>query len=494
MILPIFDSLTHPTIDGNWILPKYPQCASMENLQEQMRSNNIKKAFAVGMKGIGSYHEDVFLDLIKHAENLYPIAFFSLSEKEGKSEIDAELKSIKTKGFIGIKLHPCIDNFMLDNPMLPFLIDRANEYKLVILMCTYFYSNKQSISVNNIEKLADLLNKISQQSKIILLHGGSVRLLEMTEIVRSFPNVLLDLSFTFCKYEGSSIDYDISYLFQNFDRRICIGSDYPEISQFNLRKRFDYFAQNISSEKAENIAYKNISEYMSNSVAGGGGTPIINDEDKKNVIDRYTERYKKYGYDPKTLGWDKGKQNIRFNILLSQFNLGNRSILDIGCGFGDLNKYLSDKLDNYSYLGIDIVPDLINEANCRYSKKGICFKCGDFLAEDINENFDYAIGSGIFNFKLKNEDNYEYIERIIKKAFSLCKIGIAFDFLSDKVDYQYAHTFHSSPEKILSIAYKYTRNISLRNDYMPFEFSLFMFKDDGFAKEDTIFNVYKKKY
>lgn len=73
----------------------------------------------------------------------------------------------------------------------------------------------------------------------------------------------------------------------------------------------------------------------------------------------------------------------------------------------------------------------------------------------------------------------------------LCSDGLAFDFLSDKVDYRHEHTFHSSPEKVLEIAYKYSRNIVLRNDYMPFEFAIIIFKDDGFDKQDTVFHRYK---
>jgi len=216
----------------------------------------------------------------------------------------------------------------------------------------------------------------------------------------------------------------------------------------------------------------------------------INDKDK--IIHRYSERYNEFGYDPKTLGWNKGKQDLRFDILTSQFDLNEMSILDIGCGFGDLNKFLSTKNIDYSYYGIDIVEKLIIEAQERYSSDKIKFKCGDFLKEEI-DFFDYAIGSGIFNFKLDNEDNYTYIERVIDKAFSNCRIGVAFDFLTDKVDFQYDHTFHSAPEKIISMIFKYTRNIIFRNDYMPFEFSVFLFKNDSFEKHDTIFNLYKEK-
>ena len=71
-------------------------------------------------------------------------------------------------------------------------------------------------------------------------------------------NTLLDLSLTLCKYAGSSLDMDIQFLFKSFDRRVCIGSDHPEIRLSQVRERFNHFAANTAKEKAENIAYKNI--------------------------------------------------------------------------------------------------------------------------------------------------------------------------------------------------------------------------------------------
>ena len=55
---------------------------------------------------------------------------------------------------------------------------------------------------------------------------------------------------------------------------------------------------------------------------------------------------------------------------------------------------------------------------------------------------------------------------------------------------KYGHTFHFAPDKILSMGYKYTRNVVFRNDCLPFEFAIFLFKDDSFDKETTIFNRY----
>jgi len=74
--------------------------------------------------------------------------------------------------------------------------------------------------------------------------------------------VLLDLSFTLCKYEGSSIDLDIRYLFEKFDRRICIGSDSPEFDLSKLRQRFNQLTEGLDIVKKKNIGFQNLQAYV----------------------------------------------------------------------------------------------------------------------------------------------------------------------------------------------------------------------------------------
>lgn len=261
--IPIFDTLSHPTITRDWMLPKYPQTASIEKMLVDMRTYNIKKTFAVGMKDIGGYEEDTYVDFINTFGQGYflPIAFFDFKELDLLT-IERRLIEIKQKGYCGIKLHPRFANFILSDERLPYIIDVANELDLIPLLCTFFYCNHQSILDNNIERLGDLLMKCSSDSDLILLHGGLTRLLETMELVRFFPNALLDLSLTMGKYEGTHLDSDVEYIFKFFDRRTVIGTDSPEINHETLRRRFDYFASKTTQEKAENIAYKNIESVL----------------------------------------------------------------------------------------------------------------------------------------------------------------------------------------------------------------------------------------
>lgn len=257
----IVDSLTHPTLNSNWIKPDDLGKSNILALLKQMDENNIIKAFAVGMQGIGNYNEEQYVKFIQEAsDKLIPIAFYHFSSMRSESEIEERLKVISTLGYRGIKIHPRIGELSLNHELLPFLIQSANSKKLIVQICTYFYDSKRGSNENNIISLISLLEKISDQ-KLILVHSGSVKLMEYHEIARVFPKILLDLSFTLCKYEGSSIDLDISHLFKYFDQRICIGSDFPEFSLFDLRRRFNHFSEGLSKQKKQNISHKNILDY-----------------------------------------------------------------------------------------------------------------------------------------------------------------------------------------------------------------------------------------
>ena len=55
----------------------------------------------------------------------------------------------------------------------------------------------------------------------------------------------------------------------------------------------------------------------------------------KKMISTYENQLKKFGPVPAALGCPKGRQDIRFEALTEYLIKGN-SLLDYGCGFGDL--------------------------------------------------------------------------------------------------------------------------------------------------------------
>lgn len=260
--IPIFDSLTHPTLNNDWILSGTSKTSNIDILLADMLKYNIKKALAVGILGVGMYDEDHYAEFIRSkTDKLIPIAFLDVNNLKSISETKQKLNKLKMLGYRGIKLHPRIGNFNLTNKLLPYIIKYSNDINLTILLCTYFYDNKINSHLNNTINLIALLENVND-AKLILLHGGGIKLLEFMEIARAFKNILLDLSFTILKYQKSSINSDISFLFSDFDRRICIGSDFPEFNIKDLRLEYNKLSSKISNTKASNIAYKNLLEFL----------------------------------------------------------------------------------------------------------------------------------------------------------------------------------------------------------------------------------------
>jgi len=206
------------------------------------------------------------------------------------------------------------------------------------------------------------------------------------------------------------------------------------------------------------------------------------------TIARYDARLSEYGATEKALGWgEKGRSRIRFHVLASRWNLTGARILDFGCGFGDFLGYLQAAgVRPAAYTGIDVNESLVAIARERYPDGA--FVCGDMLAGHTfaPDAFDYAVSSGVFNFKLR--DNAGFIEKAFAEFHRIAARGFAGNFLSDRVEYKLDDTYHADPAAILSLGLRYSNNVVLRNDYMPYEFTLFV--DTG-ARVDETLTVYE---
>lgn len=212
----------------------------------------------------------------------------------------------------------------------------------------------------------------------------------------------------------------------------------------------------------------------------------MNSKEKKEVISLYNKRLNEFGEEsPKSLGWTKGNQDLRFKVFDSYWQLTDKdSILDFGCGFGDFASFLRDQKHDCHYTGVDINKRLLEVAR----KKNIPnsqFIDIDFLQDSLDQQFDYIFSSGVHNIKVEN--NEAFIEKTFERFYNNCNKGFAINFMSSKADIQYDNNHYSNPEKILSLAYKYSKRVSLINNYMPFEFTIFIDKRELFNEKTTFY-------
>jgi SAM-dependent methyltransferase len=209
----------------------------------------------------------------------------------------------------------------------------------------------------------------------------------------------------------------------------------------------------------------------------------MNELDKKSYIERYNSRFETHGHDIKTLGWggNKKKQFLRFQTVVELKNFINsnqiKSILDIGCGFGDMGgEFLKLNFPEIKYVGVDINSLLIQEGKVRYPELDL--RTLDILEDSFEEKFDIVCESGIFNYKLKNEIQLNYILKMIKKMYSLANYGVSCDFLSTFVDFQHEGAYHMNEYSALEIGKQFSKRIVIRNDYLDYEYCMYIIKDD----------------
>lgn len=212
----------------------------------------------------------------------------------------------------------------------------------------------------------------------------------------------------------------------------------------------------------------------------------MNKEDKQATIERYNERISKFGHNPRALGWNKGRQPIRFDTLTQIGELKDCSLLDLGCGFGDLYPFLKEFWVNVDYTGYDINPNLIEMA--KKAHPDARFEVKDIQEEEVDRTFDWVIASGVFNYKLQN--NHVFTERMLKRMFELCNKGVACDFLSTYVDFFDTDAHYTSPIIMFRYCKILSKRVTLRHDYMPYEFCVYIYKDDEIDENNVFTRAY----
>lgn len=211
---------------------------------------------------------------------------------------------------------------------------------------------------------------------------------------------------------------------------------------------------------------------------------------------RYEEDYRKYGYSPLSLSMPSDRRAIRYHELVKNFPFFNNrddnfTILDAGCGFGDLVLYLNYlECHNYSYIGVDVVESFIEEGEKRYGggrDSKAKFYQYNFLVDVVeNIEFDYAVSSQTFN-----ESNLSVIKKFMSDMFYRSHKGISFNFVTDKVEFKKSGTVYHNPMEIMEYAYTITNCVIMDNACMPYECTCTMLKG---GTDGLVYDVFREKW
>lgn len=176
----------------------------------------------------------------------------------------------------------------------------------------------------------------------------------------------------------------------------------------------------------------------------------------------YQKLYKEHGYSYRSLHWSsEAAQKKRFEMFLD-FNLKNTSLLDLGCGFGDLYKFLMDKKIPCSYTGYDEVEEFILFAKKQYG--------GNFFCKSLQEgeSFDYIVASGLFAFGDRN-----FFLSSLRHMRSASKKGFAFNIYHPTYDDRFLRI---SVDEVLDFLKRLnSKKIIIRDDYLENDTTFFIY-------------------
>lgn len=219
---------------------------------------------------------------------------------------------------------------------------------------------------------------------------------------------------------------------------------------------------------------------------------------------RYKDNYQKHGYSEKSLFMPSDRRTIRYYELIKNFEFyqqlirGNQEVFtlcDAGCGFGDVNSYLSAiGVKDYHYIGLDVVDEFLDAGQSKYGANHVDYLKRNFITDDLSDlEFDYAISSQTFTICYSEEDNnYEVVFRTAQKLFEQCRKGVAFNFFSDKVQFKKEGTAYHDPVKMLQFAYTLSNNVILDNSCFPYECTLTILKDNEVRENGMVFDSFMR--
>lgn len=198
-------------------------------------------------------------------------------------------------------------------------------------------------------------------------------------------------------------------------------------------------------------------------------------ERSNRIISYYNRLLSSHRDDYKIVGWgSKASQEMRFDVMTQVGELEGHSVLDVGCGLGNLLGFLRQRNIHCDYNGVDIHHGMIDEARRRFPDTK--FEVSDILElKDPLPQYDYVLLSGALN--LSQDGHGEFMKAIVGRLFGLARRAAAFNVLSVFADFFSPGEFYANPIEVLKYCFSFTRKVSLRHDYLPHDFTVFLYKD-----------------
>lgn len=173
-----------------------------------------------------------------------------------------------------------------------------------------------------------------------------------------------------------------------------------------------------------------------------------------------------------SLGWRAVEsQSRRFEAIGALADFSGHSILDLGCGYGDFRSYLDGRYTGFTYLGVDQMPEFIEEAKRRWADAtGTDFVQSDFTRAQLPES-DLVVASGALIYRCATPGfHHEMIARFFKAA----RIGFAFNMLDAALFPPHDLLVGHNRTAVTAFCRGLCSSVKIVDGYLPDDFTVLM--------------------
>lgn len=222
-----------------------------------MHRFGVSKAVLSGLTtaGVNDFVIDIFR---QNPVKIYPLPMLSRSTPEAT---DAAIAQFQMRGVQAVKIHPRLARVSLDDEWVENVLEICSTRGMAVFICTVNFIRPGEIA-SPISQIIGRLSARHPHVKIVLLHGGYEDVLATCERVRVYENVLVDLSATLARFYDSSVGLDIKYLCRRFDRRIVLGTDFPEYSYDDVKMALRYIGVDWDAAFTKGILGRNLIDFL----------------------------------------------------------------------------------------------------------------------------------------------------------------------------------------------------------------------------------------
>ena len=217
----IFDAHAHvyPAAGRFW-----KRASSVEALIDAMDAAGVSRAAVIAIEP--ELPVTAVLEAVsRYPERLVPIGSVDPSRNDAAASIE---RQVTGHGVRGIKLHPRVQRFTLDDlPRVAPLAVRCGELGVPLIVCSFL--GGPDLFRGRVIELCHELAAAAPQTSIVMAHAGGYRPMDALLVLKANPNIHVDLSFSPLYFAGSSVAQDFEYLVRRADpARVLFGSDFPE--------------------------------------------------------------------------------------------------------------------------------------------------------------------------------------------------------------------------------------------------------------------------